>query len=196
MASVVCNSGAVRAYAEAAQAEAREAACAEAGRALTRATHAEQPRPVSVTVYPGGFISGSSQAWTDMLKTMDAAIAHSLIGGPLPHASIRHEAIVEPAPPPAAFSARCPRCGGPATELVTSVACERVGGCRTMDERMGEPPVFREYGGSRHEWFWTTTDATDGWCAAEDALSHPTREGAIALWRERRAAELRAEDAK
>lgn len=35
-----------------------------------------------------------------------------------------------------------------------------------------------------------------GWYAPVDALAHPTREGAIALWREARIAELRAEDGR
>lgn len=86
---------------------------------------------------------------------------------------------------------RCSRCGGPAYVGLHEVVCERVGGCRTIDERvdaMMEPSRFvvvRHLGD--REPYWTAG-------GFRDSEQHPTREGAIALWREARAAQLRAED--
>jgi hypothetical protein len=74
-------------------------------------------------------------------------------------------------------SGRCPRCAGPAVELLTSVRCERVGGCRTLEERIGEPQMG----------IGRSTNMEAFWVAFGRGLSitHPTSEGAIAAWREK-----------
>lgn len=90
-----------------------------------------------------------------------------------------HRAVFAARP---ATNARCPRCGGPATTLLVSTTCERDGGCKTAEERVGEPFVqcaFTRQG--EPHWFATGRFKT---------ASHPTRDGAIAAWRE---AEITAE---
>lgn len=78
----------------------------------------------------------------------------------------------------------CIRCGGPAYVGLLSVTCERVGGCKTEDERIGEPVVYRVTRGSAEQVLNGCSETV--WQAKSSCFTewHPTREGAIALWRE------------
>ena len=103
---------------------------------------------------------------------------------------------------PVAPAHRCARCAGPAVELLTSTRCERAGGCRTLDERIGEPAVV-QVGPQWTTYYSRKTRSTEAAIVRESywmivnsstfsdehgdripTIVHPTREGAIALWRE------------
>jgi hypothetical protein len=95
----------------------------------------------------------------------------------------------------------CPRCGGPAYVGLRDVECLRSGGCKTIDERIGTPRVgfvsmgnpyspevafVAESGEPVAEGFAWGCDET--YVYEQRALGrpigvHPTRDGAIALWR-------------
>ncbi len=81
-------------------------------------------------------------------------------------------------PAPHAYN-RCARCGGP----VLLVSCAREGGCRTAEERVGEPSVSVR--------LWTALGCQGAgetvWAAKGHGIrtERPTREGAIAAWREK-----------
>ncbi len=94
---------------------------------------------------------------------------------------LRHMNPVLPMPtglaPPAADS-RCARCGGP----VLLVSCAREGGCRTAEERIGEPVAIAVPSGGEGAWF-VRSPLGGGQRYCEGV--HPTREGAIARWREK-----------
>lgn len=79
--------------------------------------------------------------------------------------------------------AACLRCGGPAGFL--GIRCERVGGCRTAEERVAamEPPepVDTPLPPFRGERGFCIFDPRG---SRSDDIVHPTREGAIAAWRE------------
>lgn len=95
----------------------------------------------------------------------------------------------------------CPRCAGPAVELLFSVMCERVGGCMTAEERIGEPhtlqvsPRYESVYNAEtrsaekrmtHESCWIASSRLaplGGGRWPYHQATHPTREGAIALWR-------------
>ena len=74
----------------------------------------------------------------------------------------------------------CIRCGGPAYVGLLSVTCERVGGCKTEDER--HPPIQRVHLRGGREIGYVCSEPIGVYSLPE---CHPTREGAIALWREK-----------
>jgi hypothetical protein len=80
-------------------------------------------------------------------------------------------------------AATCPRCAGPAVALLTSVRCERAGGCRTLEERIGEP-VVRFVAARRCDGIVTDEEQ---WIASSPLATRggPTRDHALAAWREK-----------
>lgn len=132
--------------------------------------------------------------------------------GPVYAGQVVYQSVVPtvPALPPHQPSpARCPRCQGPACELLYGFRCERVGGCVTAEERIGVPFTAMVIGGNMYapEVTWLAAAARDvvptgplppsDRCAVtSDHVTllkckgiahghHPTREGAIAAWREK-----------
>lgn len=107
---------------------------------------------------------------------------------------------LELAPPPSMSQTRCPRCGGPAYEGLLSLTCEREGGCKTLDERMGDPAVEATGWPARgNEVFYVAYENHSSLsdAARKDEVGvHPTIDGAIELWRAKMRAKLLAEDAK
>ncbi len=119
-----------------------------------------------------------------------------------PESKVEYVAIPKPH-----TSSRCTRCGGPAYVGLLHVTCERVGGCKTEAERIGEPVVSRVSGANAYvnEWAWLAESPHQFVVQAKPGCErvctslhvdllmargithghHPTREGAIALWRER-----------
>lgn len=76
----------------------------------------------------------------------------------------------------------CLRCGGPAGYL--GIRCERVGGCRTAEELIGEPPEVREWSKDGEPRFTAIGQipgrSPEHWIQ----VVQPTRELAIQAWRE------------
>jgi hypothetical protein len=97
--------------------------------------------------------------WTRLAKMQDEAFAELAVslGGRIRGAS-----------------SSCPRCGGPAYVGLQHVECLRPGGCRTAEERIGPMPAVLE----------TRSGGEPCYFVSGSGLLHPTRSGAIALWRE------------
>lgn len=89
-------------------------------------------------------------------------------------------------PPPCTTDAgivKCLRCGGPAGYL--GLRCERVGGCRTAAERVGEPPP-----GTIQKGRWRYTDEPSWSWDGAGARAWATEALAIAAWKAVRLSEL------
>lgn len=108
-----------------------------------------------------------------------------------------------PAPRPDAGMVRCGRCGGPAGYL--GIRCERVGGCRTAEERVAAmaPVVMGRLDEQRYSadvWEVWATDACDEWAwvigPGRNAKRYATRDLAIAAWREEMLRRERAKDGR
>jgi hypothetical protein len=126
------------------------------GRALTRAAEARFPRTDGAPI-----VFDETNGWS-----------HTFAWQPdpsQPTTTLRGESA----------RSACPRCHGPAYTGLLAVECLRPGGCKTVDERIGEP---RLYSGVQ-----INRAGETGWRATSDDVfgpPHPTRSGAIALWRE------------
>lgn len=164
----------------------------------------------SVTVVkpsaPGFF---RSQA--EFSKALDAEMARTVIGTALadstPNADGTYSVAIAlggaPAPRPDAGMVRCGRCGGPAGYL--GIRCERVGGCRTAEERVAamEPVVMGRLDEQRYSadvWEVWATDACDEWAwvigPGRNAKRYATRDLAVAAWREEMVRRERAKDGR
>ena len=96
---------------------------------------------------------------------------------------------------PVIDNAICPRCGSGAYQGLFSLTCQRAGGCRTAEERVGEPIVSTDRASTRHDWdihnfakrirgneeVWTVRTLPSD--------SYATKELAIAAWKAVRLAE-------
>jgi hypothetical protein len=78
----------------------------------------------------------------------------------------------------------CPRCGGPAYTGLQHVECLRPGGCRTAEERIGEPVVALGMDENNEDLWIAMSREMDVGAPYGRPYSHPTQAGAIALWRE------------
>lgn len=110
--------------------------------------------------------------------------------------SVQQAAIQQEAP--LAHKQRCPRCGGHAYVGLLKVECERVGGCQTLDERMGEPSVQSTSFGHGEVYYiaYGEHEESLGEAARKDEVgTHPTRDGAIEAWRAKMRTKLIKEDA-
>lgn len=162
------------------------AAHARVGAALKALTDSAEKAWEYANVRPA--LQGSAldkiQAYADMLSERCDARGHDPISDSVIE-QLRalggdHRAVYAPAP-----NAKCPRCGGPATPLLVSTTCERVGGCMTAEERVAReeatagPCVIERvatrgiFGGEPY------------WQALVGGVStyHPSRAAAVASWR-------------